>query len=227
MPLYKYQMHCHTSPCSHCAEMSPSDLCKALYDANYNGCVLTNHFFNGNTGIDRTLPWEEFVSFYEKDYLECKREALKYNLDILFGVEEHIGNGNEILCYGLTPEMLYSHPELHERNLKLWYETLSSLGVTVIQAHPFRKKSYISNVGVLSFDYIDGIEVYNYCNSDLDNSEASDFASLYPDIIFTSGADCHSVNKVCHGGILVENRISSEVELPTLLKSRNYSLICE
>ena len=32
MKQYKYQMHIHTSPCSACGRMSPSELCQALYE---------------------------------------------------------------------------------------------------------------------------------------------------------------------------------------------------
>ncbi len=109
---YKYQMHTHTSPTSKCARMTPRELCEALHKAGYSGCVLTNHFFHGNTGISRDLPWDEFVAAYERDYLECKREGERYGLDILFGIEEGVEGHREILLYGLTPEMLYAHPEL-------------------------------------------------------------------------------------------------------------------
>ena len=85
MKQYKYQMHTHTTPCSRCGLMTPYDFCKGLHDNGYRGAVITNHFLHGNTGIDRDLPWEEFVKAYENDYLECKKAAKEFDLDILFG----------------------------------------------------------------------------------------------------------------------------------------------
>ena len=112
MKTYKYQLHTHTAPCSACAGMTPKELIRGLLEGGYQGCVMTNHFMHGNTGIDRDLPWEEFVKQYELDYLACLDAAKGHDLDIIFGVEEVVVEGLEILCYGVTPQMLYDHPEL-------------------------------------------------------------------------------------------------------------------
>jgi len=108
---YKYQLHTHTAPTSKCAVTSPAELAETLYRAGYSGAVITNHFYHGNTGVSRELPWADFVSAYERDYIECKKEGEKYGLDIIFGIEEGVEEHNEILCYGITPQMLYEHPE--------------------------------------------------------------------------------------------------------------------
>ena len=67
MKTYKYQMHTHTAPCSLCASMTPEELAEALNKGGYQGCVMTNHFMMGNTGIDRALSWNDFVKQYELD----------------------------------------------------------------------------------------------------------------------------------------------------------------
>ena len=105
-------MHTHTSPCSKCGSMMPQELINALHCGGYQGCVITNHFYHGNCGVDRSLPWNEFVKKYENDYLECKTIAKKYDLDVIFGIEEHLKDGLEILCYGITPQFLYDNPQL-------------------------------------------------------------------------------------------------------------------
>lgn len=225
--MFKYQMHCHTSPCSGCAHMSPLELVNALHDGGYSGCVITNHFYNGNSGIDRSMLWTDFVGAYENDFLECKAYAKKYDIDFLFGIEEHFGNGREILCYGVTPEMLRAHPELQERNLKLWYETMSALGVVVVQAHPYRARKHISEVGPFSVEFLDGIEVYNYRNYPEENEQAKAFAEQHPDFILTSGSDAHITEVVPHAGIMTQKRIISEKELAAVLISREYTLIIE
>ena len=227
MKKYKYQMHAHTLPCSACSEMYSEELAKALYDGDFSGCVITNHFFNGNSGIGRFLPWEEFVGEYEADYLELKKHAEQYGLDIIFGIEEHVGMGLEILCYGVTPEMLYAHPELRERDLELWYETLKPYGVLFVQAHPFRDMPYIPFPQVLELEFLDGIEVYNADNSDENNLEAEDFAKEHTDMILTSSGDTHEPSTACLGGIAVPERIRNEEDLVRVLTSGEFELIKE
>lgn len=227
MNKFKYQLHCHTSPCSHCADMTPKEFAESLAQSGYSGACITNHFFNGNSGIDRSLPWQEFVKAYEDDWLECKRFAEELDLDILFGIEAGVGGGLEVLCYGLTPEMLYAYPELKEKNAELWYNTLSPLGVLIIQAHPFREKDYISTPGPLPLNLIDGIEVYNGGHNPSFNLAAAEFAKSHPDLILTSGADAHIASKTSLGGIAASERISTPEKLVEVLKSGKYSLITE
>ena len=52
MNTYKYQLHAHTLPCSACARMTPQELVESLHRSGYQGCVITNHFMGGNSGID-------------------------------------------------------------------------------------------------------------------------------------------------------------------------------
>lgn len=225
MKTYKYQIHTHTGPCSHCSHMTPAELAEALEKGGYDGCVLTNHFLHGNTGIEEFVSWNEFVKHYETDYLECKKEAEKYGKDIMFGVEEEVGGGLEVLYYGVTPEMLYAHPELCSGKPEIWYDVMHSYGVLCIQAHPFRERRSIPEPKVLPFEVIDGIEVFNKGNEEKDNIKAEEFAKLHPDLIFTSGADTHSGDSVCSAGIETTERIRNEKELVEVLKSGKYELI--
>ncbi len=225
MNKYKYQMHTHTFPCSDCSRMSPEELVKSLHDGGYSGCVITNHFMNGNTGIDRNLPWEEFVGYFEADYLECKKHADKYGLDIIFGIEEGVGGGLEILCYGITPEILRSHPELRRRDARQWHDVARSCGALCIQAHPFRECDHVPEPKLLPLDVIDGFEVYNAGNSCENNVSAAEAFKNHPGLITVSGADTHSPATVCLGGIEASKRITNEKELVEVLKSGEYTLI--
>ena len=228
MSQYKYQMHIHTSPCSACGRMSPAELCEALHENGYQGTVLTNHFYHGNSGIDRSesTTWEAFVSAYEKDYLECLEEAKKYDLDIIFGIEEVVIPGLEILCYGITPQILYDNPQLRNCSIEEFTKTLRKYGVVLIQAHPFREACYIPNPGHLPVEYIDGVEVYNKGNSTEEmNQKALDFANEHPHFIKTSSADAHTTDRVMFGGIMTDTRISSSKELAEILRSGKYELI--
>ncbi len=227
MKKFRYQLHAHTLPCSACSEMYPEELVQSLYRDGYSGCVITNHFINGNTGIYRKLPWNEFVAQYEADYLELKKCGEKYGLDIIFGLEEHVGRGLEILCYGITPEMLYTHPEFQKRDIALWSETLRKLGAICIQAHPFREQPYIPEPQVLPLEFIDGIEVFNVDNTLENNLEAEDFAAAHPELILTSGADTHEGITACFGGIETAKRIRNEKDLVEILRNRECTLLKE
>ena len=97
MKTYKYQLHAHTLPCSACARMTPQELVESLHQSGYQGCVITNHFMGGNSGIDVKLPWNEFIKHYVDDYNECCKYAQKYDMDIIFGIEEVVIEELEML----------------------------------------------------------------------------------------------------------------------------------
>ena len=217
---YKYQLHTQTAPASKCAKTRPAELAKALYDGGYAGCVMTNHFYHGNTGVSRELSWEEFVRPYVEDYLECKREGEKYGLDVIFGVEEGVMEHEEILCYGITPEMLYSHPELREGSAEEWYRVLHGYGALVIQAHPFR-----SPCAPLPPEYVDGIEVYNHSHNSEYNEAAEKYAKEHPHFILTSGADSHFPHDAALGGIETDEPIRDGKDLVRILKQGMYRLL--
>ena len=225
--MFKYQLHIHTTPCSKCGMLTPETLCKALLDNGYQGGVITNHFYHGNSGIDRSenTSWEQFVSIYETDYLACKKEAEKYDLDIIFSIEESLKPGIEILCYGVTPKVLYDNPQLIHGEADEWIRVMRENGVVIIQAHPFREADYIPNPGPLPVEMVDGIEVYNKGNSDEMNQRAMEMAEKHPHLIQTSSSDAHWPERVPFGGILTENRIRNEKELALTLRCKNYELI--
>lgn len=226
MKQYKYQMHIHTSPCSACGRMSPKELCQTLHENGYQGTVLTNHFYHGNSGVDRSLSWNDFVSAYEKDYLECLEEAKKYDLDIIFSIEESVIPGLEVLCYGVTPKVLYDNPQLRDCPIDEFTKIMHQNGVVLIQPHPFREAFYIPNPGHLPLEYIDGVEVFNRGNStDEMNQKAVTFANENPHLIKTSSADAHTTDRVMYGGIITETRIKSPLDLANTLRNGNYSLI--
>ena len=227
--MYKYQMHIHTTPCSKCGGLTPETLCQALLENGFQGGVITNHFYHGNSGIDRSekTSWEDFVSAYENDYLACKAEAEKHGLDIIFSIEESVVPGLEILCYGVTPKVLYDNPQLIKQDLYEWVRVMRENGVVVVQAHPFREADYIPNPGALPHEFLDGAEVFNRGNSTAEmNQKALEFANEH-NLIKTSSADAHWPDHIPYGVILAKKRITNEKELADLLRSGEYELITE
>lgn len=76
----------------------------------YAGIVVTDHFFYGNTAVDRSLPWKDWVEQFCKGYEHAKEEGDKIGLQVFFGWESGY-HGTEFLIYGLNKEWLFEHPE--------------------------------------------------------------------------------------------------------------------
>ena len=220
-------MHMHTLPTSACSKISAKDTVRELYENGYSGGVITNHFKHGNTGINRKLKWADFVKPYEEDYLLLKEEAMMLGLDIMFGVEEGVGGGKEILCYGITPQVLYDHPELEACDASLWYKVVHEEGGLVIQAHPFRTRDYISARGAMDKSLIDGIEVFNYFNTLSDNMEAEEFARQNPDLILIAGGDSHGYGAMAKSGIETAAPITNEKALVDVLRRGAFNRLTE
>ncbi len=223
---YKYEMHIHSSPCSGAG----SDICDhidALMEKGYSGMVVTNHFYCGDTRIDRSLPWEDFVDAYRQDYLYGLEYARKVHFDLLFGLEEHVGNGQEILIYGITADLIASHPELKSGDVKKYVEVVHSAGGLVYQAHPYRSRAYIKCPFPLDcLDMLDGIEVYNASNQPEANESAQRLADELG-LPCVSGSDGHSTQSGGRAGIATRERIRSNDDLVRILKSGNYTIIKE
>lgn len=221
---YRYEMHQHTAPCSHCGKADPVELVRKLKEAGYAGCVLTDHFYHGNTGIDRDLPWDEFCKPYEEAYMLAKAEGDKIGVDVLFGLEESVGEGKEVLLYGITPEYMYMHPELREGGLEAVYTSAREFGALVIQAHPFRDRDYIPEPNKpLNPELLDGYEVFNLGNRPENNEKAAAELSQCGKIL-TAGSDCHREESETRAGIESDVRITSEKQLAEVLRGGNYTL---
>lgn len=222
--MFIYEMHQHTAPCSHCGHAEPVKLVNTLKSEGFAGLVITNHFFRGNTGIDRELPWADFVKAYEEDYLALKKAGDEIDFDVIFGVEEHIGNSKEILLYGITPEFLYAHPELRGGELETFSKAVREFGGLVFQAHPYRSRSYIENPQLnLPVELIDGMEVFNACNPVEENLQAAQYAEEH-NLLVCAGSDAHYENFEHRFGIACEHRIKDSFELAEVLKNKDYEL---
>lgn len=222
--LYKYEMHIHTSPCSG-GGSDIRDHIDTLIEKGYSGMVVTNHFYNGDTRIDRALPWEDFVEAYRQDYLYGLSYARERDFDLLFGLEEHVGNGQEILLYGITPELIAAHPELKNPDPVAYAAVVHAAGGLVYQAHPYRSAPWILCPEPLEcLDQLDGIEVYNAGNYPQWNARAKKLADARG-LSCTAGSDGHGTDTAGRAGIAVKERIRTNVDLVRVLKSGEYILL--
>ena len=218
-------MHLHTNVCSACARVGIEALIDNYISLGYSGFVVTNHFYHGNSAIDRSLPQKEFIKAYTDDYYKGLEYSKDKNFTVLFGLEEGYGNGKEMLIYGVEPEIFLNSPDFIEMSLKEKYNFVKSNGGITVCAHPFRDRFYITNPDQEpDLSMFDGIEVYNYGNTEQENHKALEFASNNPQKIVTCGGDIHNIdNRI--SGMEFYNKITDNKELITELKSNNYKLL--
>ena len=222
--MYKYDLHVHSSPASACGRNSAIEMVNYYKEFGFSGFALTNHFWHGNTGVSRSLSWENFVKEYAKDYYNALETAYKLDFDLFFGIEEGYGNGKEFLVYGLTPEILTENPCLQTNDIEIWSKTVHENGGFITYAHPFRNRDYITDPYKMpDISLVDGLECYNFCNTDDDNERA---ISTFKDSgkIITAGGDLHWVSFKDTYGIMTNKRIKSGKELVTSLKTNSFEL---
>jgi len=202
---YKYETHLHTSEASLCGSSTGAELARFYKEQGYQGLVVTDHFFNGNTAVDRSLPWEEKVALYCRGYESAKEEGDKIGLDVFFGVEWAF-HGDEFLLYGVNQEWLLAHPDMLSWSHKRLFEEIEKIGGLMIQAHPFRDRGYIGIIHLYP-ELVHGIEVTNTGNVPMDDRLAEVYAK-YWNLPVTSGSDTHRVGLPGRGcrGVVSEER---------------------
>lgn len=223
--MYKFETHLHTKNCSACAGSEPQEIIDAAAAHNYAGVVVTNHFYHGNTAVDRNLPWEEFVEAYEKDYLELKRLGEEKGITVFFGLEEGFAPGREMLIYGIEPRIFKEHPEFIMMSAKEKSNFVRKNGGVCVCAHPFRDRDYIPDPNTAPDPKLfDGIEGYNLCNKDDENEKAMLFAFNNGKFII-SGSDCHLAQHFGSAGIAFKRPVKTYSSFIKKLKNGDFTLI--
>lgn len=221
--MYRYETHCHSSQCSACSRSTAEELVAAYHQAGYAGLVLTDHFIFGNTAVPRDLPWEERMQRYYNAYLDARQAAEGLDFDVIFGIEHAYGDGKEVLIYGVDLHFLLSNPDIPQLTLDELVDRVHDYGGIVIQAHPYRDRSYVNmNVGPRA-DIVDGIEVYNAFDKPGEDKKALEL-SKQKDYILTTGGDIHNAAdaKIGFAGILLPYRVHDEKAFVQALQERKH-----
>jgi len=204
MALYKYETHLHTKEASACATCNGAEHARLYKEAGYDGIIVTDHFFNGNSNVPKDLPWEERIDLFCKGYENAKEEGDRIGLSVFMGWEAN-DHGTEFLIYGLDKAWLKSHPDLLSWSIEEQYQKVHAAGGYVVHAHPFRMRDYIKKVRLFP-DCIDAVEAINLRNG---NDEFDQKAFQYAkenDFPVTAGSDAHS--SVIHkGGIAFDHKL--------------------
>ena len=211
--MFYYELHAHTNASSLCSIVEPEEYIKFYMDMGYSGIVVTDHFYHGNTAVNRKLPWSEFIDKYCEGYYRAKREGDKHGFCVLFGFEQKFTDGNdEYIVLGISPEWLKDHPEIRDMKRIPFFRTIREAGGFTIQAHPFRVCYYISDIR-LCREFVDAVEVLNIGHRDEYSRQAYEYAKNLG-LPMTGGGDIHSlVERTTVSGVALGKKIETVEEL--------------
>ena len=223
--MYKYELHLHTKEASACARSSGPELVDFYIENGYSGMVVTDHFYHGNTAIDRDLPWEDFITEYCKGYEAAKTAAEGRDFDVFFGIEEKFEFWDEYLIFGITPEFLKAHPELRDMRGKDFFDCMHASGAFIIQAHPYRERAYMrAQTIMLRPNDVDAVEAYNACNTPDCNRRGYEYAKS-TGLPMTGGSDRHAAGGDYFSGVSVPFHCHTIEELIEAIRTRKTEVI--
>lgn len=210
---FLYETHMHTSESSACAHNTGAEMARAYKEAGYTGIIVTDHFFYGNTAVNRRLPWREWVDQFCLGYEHAREEGEKIGLQVFFGWEAGY-HGTEFLIYGLDKEWLLVHPEIKEASVEEQFSLVHEGGGIVSHAHPYREEDYIPEIKLYP-EYVDAVEGVNAMHSSnvsnahknpLFNERALAYGRAH-NLPFTAGSDQHTTRMI-GGGMVFPRKLS-------------------
>ncbi len=215
---YRYETHLHTCQGSACGQSTGKEHARYYKAIGYQGIIVTDHFFKGNTAVNRDLPWRERVEWFCSGYEDAKAEGDRIGLDVFFGWEQNF-DLDEYLVYGLDKQWLLDHPEMEHWTRRQQLEEVHKYGGCVIQAHPFRDRGYIPRI-LLSKNFSDGIEVANAGNEPANDVAARRYAKEY-NLLTVAGSDNHlSMPGMDLYGIELEQKLTDIRDLVRIIRNR-------
>ena len=187
--MYHYETHLHTKEASACAGTAACEYPAFYKSQGFDGIFVTDHFFNGNTAIPRyPNDWERMVNEFCMGYEHAKAAGDAIGFPVFFGWESNY-QGDEYLIYGLDKEWLFNHPDILTCSRNEQYEMVRRDGGLVVQAHPFRERSYLNTIR-LNPNTCDAMEAYNSGNPTIQNRNAEIYCREH-NIFMTAGSDNH------------------------------------
>ncbi len=221
---YIYDLHVHSSECSGCAVTTAREMVRTYIEQGiYSGIVFTNHFGAPPKGVS----WEDHVMHYWNNYLEGKDEGEKADFQVFFGFELGYGYAQEIIVYGVDKDFLLANPDLCNIPPEEVTRRVQAYGGFVSHAHPYRKRSYVPDVVVhMDFTVLDGMEVYNAGNREVDDIAAEKKCAELG-LIPTAGSDRHGAHEFIKnpfGGVKLNRRVADYADLLSTLRNRKFEI---
>jgi hypothetical protein len=214
---YRYETHLHTSEASACGVTAARDYIPFYQDQGYQGIFVTDHFFGGNTAVRQNLPWSEQVNAFCAGYEAAWNEGQRRGFQVLFGWEQAF-DGDEYLIYGLSKAWLLDHPEVKRWTRAEQFTGVAAQGGCVVQAHPFRDRSYIRRLH-LSTGTVHGVEVFNASNPIEVNIQAYRYAKNLG-LSMLAGSDIHFLPWPTLSGIELDTPLLDEKDFAARVRER-------
>ncbi|MGI5877698.1 MAG: PHP domain-containing protein [Christensenellales bacterium] len=214
---YLYDTHVHTSESSPCGRLNAQETVRLYSQAGFSGFCITDHytrdFFETISG-----PWSNKARWFLRGYETAHAEGEKIGFAVFLGMEIRLDEGiSEYLVLGVNQYFIQSNPELYRFSLAELSQIVRDADLLLIQAHPFRESMRPQNM-----IYLDGIEAYNGNPRFFSDNSRAMHLCKENGIRGISGSDCHRLNEVATGGILVKRPLQSEDGLVREIKSGNY-----
>ena len=223
---YRYETHMHTVEGSACGRSTGKEMIRAYKEAGYTGVFVTDHFFNGNCAVDRSLSWEEKVEQFCKGYENAKEEGDKIGLDVFFGFEYCV-DAADFLVYNLSKEWLLKYPDIDKWEPRKAFAQMHADGGFIVHAHPFRERDYINHIHLFPRD-VDGVEILNggQLREPWMNERAKIYAMMY-ELPVTSGSDSHFAGGLPGCGVEMADRIKEPVDYLKCMRAGELTLLVE
>lgn len=227
---YLYETHLHTSEASACGASTGQEMARACKEYGYTGIFVTDHNWGGNTAVDRSLPWDEWVNEFCKGYENAKAEGDKIGLDVFFGYEAGF-HATEFLLYGIDKEWMLANPDIRQADIEEQYKLVHANGGMVIHAHPYREEGYIPEVRLFP-EWVDGVEGVNAMHSNFHSRAHNDpefdkRAIAYAEkhhLPITAGSDIHATN-LLGAGVAFKRKLASPADyIKAVLSGEDYVL---
>ncbi len=223
--MLKIAAHVHTLGTSGCAEVSPADVVRLYKKAEYDGIVVTNHYMKGVfEGYYAPMPHERQIEFYIAAYRETKRFADEAGMLAFLGMELNLERYNvpgstypvyEFLCYGVTESFLRQNHRLFDLSQEQAFNLLSSNGIAMCQAHPFRTRTRFADPFLMH-----GAEVFNGNPRHNSRDRVAQAAAKAYDFIEVAGDDFHRPEDCGRAALYVPDGTDTDEKLANALLAR-------
>lgn len=219
---YRYDLHVHTNEASQCAVSSPVEMADMYKEQGFDGIIITDHFYCGNTCVPRDLEWSEWLYRYKQSYVHAKEEGDKIGLDVFYGWE-YTYKGIDFITLGLDNDWLLLHPEVRSIDITDYLKLVRDSGGYIIHAHPFREAGYIPYIRLMP-RLVDAVEVINASRTQFENERALDYAKAYG-LALAGGSDAHSNGWKRFAGIETNVKMNSVADIIEAVKRGNCEVI--
>ncbi len=223
--MYKYELHCHTSPVSACAHADARSTVEFYSSMGYDGVFITNHFIGGNMRVDPASTYEEKLRYYFSDYEKAAAAGEELGIKVFCGVEISY-KGTDFLVYGLDKDWYLQNPQIMELPVREMLAFMRECGGYVAQAHPYREAGYIDHIRLYPRS-VDAVEVINANRTELENGMAGIYAEKYG-LQAMAGSDNHvGAAQKALAGIASPTPVSSVAEFIAGMRSGLFELFHE